>query len=244
MKIRRSDATQPAYRFALYWSPPPDSALARLGAAWLGRDAVAGSSVERPAMIGFDADRLTGLTAGPRHYGLHGTLKPPFVLIDDYQAEDLEIALDTFTNQMESFTLPPLQLSVLDGFLALVPSAPSSALNYLAAHCVVKFDHFRRPAGSAELARRRTAGLTPRQEEHLSRWGYPYVLDCFRFHVTLTDRLKAQEAEQLLPSLSAYFAPVIGKPVAIDEITLFVQPAEEAAFDECRRFRLRGSQPG
>ena len=96
----------------------------------------------------------------------------------------------------------------------------------------------------AELARRRTAGLTARQEEHLSRWGYPYVLDCFRFHVTLTDRLEAREAEQLLPSLSAYFAPVIGKPITIDEITLFVQPAEDAAFDECRRFRLRGSQPG
>jgi hypothetical protein len=192
MKIQSPDSMQSAHRFALYWSPPPGSVLATLGAAWLGRDAIGGSPVERPAISSFDADRLAHLTAGPRHYGLHATLKSPFVVIDDYKAEDIEAALDMFASHMEPFTLPPLQLTLLDGFLALMPSAPSSALNYLAAHCVVKFDHFRRPARSAELARRRAAGLTPRQEEHLTRWGYPYVLDCFRFHVTLTDRLEAQ----------------------------------------------------
>ena len=33
------------------------------------------------------------------------------------------------------------------------------------------------PPSEAELARRRAAGLTPRQDELLMRWGYPYVLE-------------------------------------------------------------------
>ena len=51
---------------------------------------------------------------------------------------------------------------------------------------------FARPPGAAELERRRKAGLSAAQEKMLLRWGYPYVLDEFRFHLTLTGRLQPE----------------------------------------------------
>src|SRR3546814_3179533 len=74
----------------------------------------------------------------------------------------------------------PLRLVILDGFLALVPSGPSDALEALAAGCVQRFERFRAPPSALELARRRSNGLTPRQERNLKDWGYPYVLEDFR----------------------------------------------------------------
>ena len=66
---------------------------------------------------------------------------------------------------------------------------PSAALQALADACVEQLDRFRAPPSDAELARRRRASLTPRQDAMLVRWGYPYVFDTWFFHMTLTRRL-------------------------------------------------------
>ena len=76
-------------RWAVYWAPPPDSALARFGAAWLGRDAAGGEDPKRPALPGIGAAEAEALTAAPRFYGLHGTLKPPFALTASIGPEDV-----------------------------------------------------------------------------------------------------------------------------------------------------------
>lgn len=67
----------------------------------------------------------------------------------------------------------------LDGFVALVPSAPSPPLDALAADCVRWFDSFPAPSSTDGLARRRRVGLTPRQDSHLREFGYPFVLEDF-----------------------------------------------------------------
>jgi putative phosphonate metabolism protein len=232
---------KPAPRYALYWAPPSHTPLAALGSAWLGRDTEGGAVPARPLLDGFDPARLATITAEPRRYGLHGTLKPPFALADSTGLAALRADLAAFAAVAAPVALPTLQLRLLERFLALIPSAPCPALDDLAARCVTDFDRFRRPPPPAELARRRTAGLDPAEEAHLLRWGYPYVLDRFRFHVTLTGPLDPAEAARLKPPLATLFAPAITQPISLADIALFAEPEPGAPFQLIERFPLRGS---
>ena len=225
-------------RYALYWAPDPDSALATLGAAWLGCDGAARAAPARPTLDGFDPARLESLTAEPRRYGLHATLKPPFTLAAGADIAALRAALSEFAAGTAGVALPALELRYLDRFLALVPSRPCPLLHDLAARCVVEFDRFRRQPGAGELARRRSVGLDAVEEANLARWGYPYVLDRFRFHVTLTGPIDAAEAARLMPPLATLFAPVIRAPLRLDAVALFEEASAGAPFVLVERFAL------
>jgi putative phosphonate metabolism protein len=229
-----------AGRYAIYWAPPAGSPLARLGASWLGRDAEGQPVAPRPAIAGVAADALAALTAEPRRYALHATLKPPFALADGGDLATLRNAVAAFAAGRPRLVLPALRVALIERFIALTPSGPSPALDALAAACVTVFDRFRAPPYPAELARRRAAGLSPAQEAHLARWGYPYVLDCFRFHVTLTGPLRPEEAERLMKPLAALFQPATEAPVRLDDIALFHQPSPGAPFGLIERFPLGG----
>ena len=61
-------------RYAIYYAPPAESALSRLAAAWLGRDAFTGQRVRRPALPRLVGLNLDTLTRDPRGYGFHATL--------------------------------------------------------------------------------------------------------------------------------------------------------------------------
>jgi putative phosphonate metabolism protein len=226
-------------RYALYWAPQEGSDLARLGSTWLGLGEGSDAAGSPPPIPGFDASRIHLLTAEPRRYGLHATLKPPFALAAGTDLASLRLALSEFAALQASVALPALEVTLLDRFIALTPSAASPGLDALAADCVTRFDRFRAPPAAAELARRRSAGLSPAEEAHLLRWGYPYVLDRFRFHVTLTGPLDPAEAQRLMPPLSRMFQPVTRAPVVVADIALFHEPARCAQFRLLERFPLR-----
>lgn len=235
--MRESDA---AARYAIYWVPPEESALSRLGAAWLGRDAATDRPFPRPAIAGFAENALVGITAEPRRYGLHATLKPPFRLVTGSGPAALEEELRAFAAGTAPVIAPALKVARIGRFLALVPAAPAAAVVALAQACVERFDRYRAPPPPEELARRRAAGLTPAQEAKLLRWGYPYVMDEFRFHVSLTGPIERAMADRLLPALTALFAPVLATPIELREIALFVEPEPGAPFRLRRRFGLSG----
>jgi len=226
-------------RYAVYWAPQAESDLARLGEAWLGLVEGSEAAVQLPPIPGFDASRIHALTAEPRRYGLHATLKPPFALADGTDLASLRQALNDFAATQASVTLAALRITLLARFIALTPSAASPALDALAADCVTHFDRFRAPAVPAELARRRAAGLSPVEDAYLLRWGYPYVLDRFRFHVTLTGPLDPAEAQRLMPPLIRLFAPVTRAPVTLGNIALFHEPVPGEPFRLVERFPLR-----
>jgi putative phosphonate metabolism protein len=222
-------------RYALYWAPPAGSALTQLGEAWLGRSAEGRTPDPRPGVPGFGEDELTAITAEPRRYGLHATLKPPFRLAAGRSAAALEGALADFCRRTPGVVAPPLMLKRIGSFLALVPNARAPQLERLAAACVDAFDDFRAPPEAGEIERRRRAALTPAQEANLARWGYPYVMGEFRFHVTLTGAIGREQAAKLQPHLQAIFAPAMAMPIEIGELALFLEPAPGAAFQLARR---------
>lgn len=218
-------------RYAIYFAPLADSDLTCFGDRWLGRNAESGKAVPQPVLDGLDADRLRALTQAPRHYGFHGTLKPPFQLAAGCDVDDLRRAMAGFASQQAAFRIAALRLREIGDFLALVPARPAPALSRLADACVTEFDAYRAPPDTAELAKRHAAGLTPRQAELLARWGYPYVLDEFRFHLTLTGPIADQEERiRVANLLQPLVAPLLEQPVPVREFSLFHQPDRAAPF--------------
>ena len=69
-------------RYAVYYAPPADDPLAVFGAGWLGWNAVEGALAQHPEIAALPAP-VERITATPRKYGFHGTLKPPFRLTGD-----------------------------------------------------------------------------------------------------------------------------------------------------------------
>ncbi|MBL6457911.1 DUF1045 domain-containing protein [Belnapia sp. T6] len=228
-------APAPEARLALYWAPETGDPLHRLGSAWLGRDAETGAPVPQPSLPELD---IAELTADPRGYGLHATLKPPFRLALSW-AEAMA-ATEALAARTAPFDLPPLAVENLDGFLALRETAPCPALGALADACVEALEPCRLPPDEAELARRRRARLTPRQEELLARYGYPYVMEEWRFHVTLTRRLTPAEMAVVRPAVTDFLGDAPGRPRRVSAITLFTQAASGAPFLIAERVPLRG----
>jgi putative phosphonate metabolism protein len=234
-------------RYAIYWAPPDGSPLAEIGNSWLGRDAAADYPRPRPAIPGFDDATLAAATAEPRRYGLHATLKAPFRLAEGMSAAALAEELAIFAAGRERASVPRLQVARIGQFLALVPEGPASSVDALASACVERFDAYRAPHRPEEYLRRSAAGLSPRQAAHLARWGYPYVMEEYRFHVTLTGRIERAMSDRLAPELARVFAPVTSSPFEITEIALFVEPDRGAPFRLARRFGLgspRAARPG
>ena len=226
-------------RYAVYFAPGAESELEHVCSSVLGRCARTGRILAQPALPGVTAARLAELTADPRRYGFHGTLKPPFFLAEGVGEADLYEATANLAASRRAFDLPPLRLDAIGSFLALTLSAPCPELEELARACVVELDRFRRPPGPEELARRRGIGLTAAQDRLLERWGYPYVLEEFRFHLTLTGGVPdADERDRTRAALSTLLPPLVGHPVPVREISVFRQPGPDEPFTVVHDFAL------
>jgi len=222
-------------RFAVYYTPP-DGPLARFGARWLGWDIATGRAVEQPAPPGLPAP-LPEITAAPRRYGFHATVKPPFRLAAGHTAAALAEALERFCVRTPGVTLDGLAPAPLGRFLALLPEGDPAPLNALAATVVEGLDDFRAPLSGDELARRRGTGLTPRHEALLARWGYPYVMDAFRFHMTLTGKLPPDSLAAVRAVVDRDLGPLLPRPFTIDGLSL-VGEAGDGRFHLIHRYPL------
>ena len=182
-------------------------------------------------------DDLQSLTVNTRRYGFHATLAAPFHLAAAHTETELLTAAAAFAAEQAPVTIPGPRPAVMGSFRALLPSGEQNALtalnalNALGASVVRKFDGFRAPLTEADVHRRRAAHLTARQRELVDRWGYPYVLDEFRFHLTLTDALPAERAAAIDAAAAQHFAPVAGIDVPLTGITISVEPEPGAAFE-------------
>ena len=225
-------------RYAIYAVPVLGHPSWTLAADWLGRDPEGGAVATGNRPDWLSAERWQDVTEDARHYGFHGTMKPPFALSAGRDAADLDAAIAGFAAAQPPLAPVELAVGALSGFLALLPDGPHGELLALADRCVERFDDFRAPANEAELARRRQAGLTPAQEAHLTRWGYPYVFEQFRFHMTLTARLVAPERDRIRDWLAQLFARTLAEKVPL-ELALFRQESRHLPFDLIRRYPLK-----
>ncbi|MCK1357702.1 DUF1045 domain-containing protein [Bradyrhizobium sp. 199] len=217
-------------RYAIYFAAGADDALTRFGAELLGYDAYTGDELAFPADALRVAPDWRDVSADPRKYGFHATLKAPMALASGKTEAELIAACAMFAGRARP---PPVIRPVVDaisGFIAVIPAEPVEALQALAADCVREFDSFRAALSAEDRARRRPEKLSERQRDHLDRWGYPYVMEEFRFHMTLTGRLDAERRGPILEMLRARFAALGIETLEIDRIALFKQDDAKARF--------------
>ncbi|MGJ8570050.1 MAG: DUF1045 domain-containing protein [Hoeflea sp.] len=225
-------------RYAFYFSPGAGETLHDLGRTWLGRDAATGEAIEHPDLEGLGASELASITSSARRYGFHATLKAPFHLAEGTSEADLIDAIEAFADQTEAFEIPSLVVGRLEGFLALVPGSPSAELNAFANSVVEAFEPLRAPLSQEGIERRNPQSLSSAELRNLVRWGYPYVFDQFRFHMTLTTRLSEPDITRIANAARVHFAPALAVPVAVRALTLFVEPEPGAPFQIHSRTRL------
>jgi hypothetical protein len=186
-----------AYRYAIYYAPEVQSEWWAAGSQWLGRCAVTGHHLQQPAIEGMAAAHLHTLTQDPRRYGWHATLKAPFVLAAGENLSSLINRLRSIAGQLPAFEMPRLQVSTEGGFLALRPASKEPLIHATAHACVTGLHALAQPLTAEDLARRRQKKLSPLQERYLQTWSYPWVLDAFEFHMSLTGPFKDMPAAEL-----------------------------------------------
>jgi hypothetical protein len=59
----------------------------------------------------------------------------------------------------------------------------------------------------------------------LLRWGYPYVMEEFRFHITLTGKRPKGELPGITTALEGLLLPVLPRPYEIDALSLMGEDA-------------------
>jgi putative phosphonate metabolism protein len=227
----------PFPRYAIYYASEPRSDLDRFGAVHLGYDAWTGDELPFPEGVLQAVPDWRALTQDPRKYGFHATLKAPMALADGKTETEFLDACAAFADAPRAIPFIKPVVQSISGFIAVVPAQAPRELEQFAADCVSAFDGFRATLTPEDRARRNPSKLTPRQCDYLDRWGYPYVMEEFRFHMTLTGRLDATRREPILAMLQDRFAGLAIDRLVVDRIALFKQDTTTA------RFRIIGQWP-
>ena len=209
-------------RYAICFAPEQGSALELFSHEWFGKD---GAFSKASASIpGISVNRFLELTEGPRNYGMHGTLKPSFELVSHTTESNLLESAEIVAKRLKPVVLPPMELGEVANIVALVLRASTAPLEMFAALCVRSFDGYRRHLTPEEEDHFRRNRLTVHQEQMLEHWGYPYVMEEFDFHISVTDPVaNRKERAAMLKALRKIAAPVLGKSIEIRELCIFSQ---------------------
>ena len=232
-------------RYAVYFAPDRHSPWRMFGAHWLGRDEHDNSVLTQPDLAGILPSELARFTEEPRRYGFHATLKAPFRLAAGVDESRLVTRLSALALKLKLVPLGPMGVTQIKNFVALVPINPELAysptgLQALAATCVVELDDLRAPLLPAELARRQTSPLDSRANELLDLYGYPYVMERFRLHMTLTGQVDAPLAQRVMAAVVPEVARLnAAAPLWLDRLCLFVESAPGAPFHRILDLKLR-----
>jgi putative phosphonate metabolism protein len=226
-------------RYAIYFSPVKLSPWWKFGAHWLGRDECEDKPLSQTLPTQFDAANFYAMTSEPRRYGFHATLKAPFHLRGGHTADDLMARMQVLAASLKPVALGPLQAVTLGKFAALVPVTPSDELAAMATACVTGFEALRAPLSKADMARRRVQRLDARELELLEQFGYPYVLDRFRFHFTLSGPVHSSATDLIMLAVAQPVALLnAAEPLVLNQLCLFVESAPGQPFKRLANARL------
>lgn len=211
-------------RYAIYFTPAKGSPWWKLGAHWLGRDECTNQALAQPILADIPAQQLLQLTAYPRRYGFHATLKAPFTLRDGATEADLLTRMRALAQQLQPVALGPMVATGLDNFTAVLPSTSPMALGTLAASCVTSLDDLRAPLSPQDVARRQVHPLDARGHELLMQYGYPHVLERYQLHFTLTGPVAEPLAQMVVRAVEGSVARLNQEhPLVLDRLCLFVE---------------------
>jgi hypothetical protein len=221
--------------YAIWWVPRPGTGLAQFGAEWTGWCADRGI-----VSAGASGGAATGGGRGGRpvlrrpvlRRGLHASLSSPFRLAADRSAWALEDALADLAVRTEAVRLPPLELTVFDGRVALVLARPECAVARLVAAVGDTVRPFALPLPFAAP----DGGAGP---EGCGREGCA-VPSLDRFHLPLTGRLDLGRCYEVVAELGAMLAPVLARRHRIADLALVGDPGGGRPWRLLQRHVLAG----
>ncbi len=227
-----------AGRYAVYFVPSQASEFYRLGVNLLGRSVFPGDKIQVKKFSSLPGKYWESLSASPRFYGFHATIKAPFEL--NGTREELWAALAALAARTSAFKLPKFKISFVDGkFLALTLKNPCPELAALEKNCLSSLSRLTVPLNQEDINRR--GELSPHLIDNLKKWGYHLVLDDFKFHMTLTGPVHAKSTAAILVRLLAgYFKSILAQENIFDALTLLYQEDREKPFKALDVFPLNG----
>jgi hypothetical protein len=187
-------------RYGIYYVPLRGTKLAEFGAAVLGYDLDRGQARPRLALPGVSEDRLVQATRRAARYGFHATLKAPFRLAAGLSRVDVLKAAADIADTCRPAIISGLELAMLGTFVAFRPQGSCADVDMIAESFVRGLDHLR-ATEERDDAKWPPDRLSAREEELRRAWGYPYVLDQYRFHMTVTDVLESADAAAFMAYL-------------------------------------------
>jgi putative phosphonate metabolism protein len=212
-------------RFAIYYAPSRQSSWWEAGCRWLERDPESGTKHAAPVIPALTARALDvpNLSRSPQRYGWHGTLVAPAHCASGAAPDEIVPRARAWARRQRPFDLA-VEAAALDRFVAIRPATAdgAAAMQALAADALHEFAPLRAMPSEADRRRRLEANLSARQRELLDRWGYPYVLDEFRFHMTLSDSIDSSDRQVLLDWWGTQVSAL--GPLRIDGAALFIEP--------------------
>ena len=217
-------------RYAIYYIP--DLPLFQIGSDWLGWNSITGQDT----LLSADHHRITDR---PRKYGFHATVKPPFSLASNSTLGELQNAFHAFCATVSPAAGGTLKISRLGRFLAMTQDVQSNEVTELAASTVSHFDKFRAPQSDQDIEKRRQRRLTPEQDALMLRWGYPYVMQEFKFHMTLTGPLQNDEIDTIKHDANTRFQEFLGQPLKIASLALLGEDSDSGRFHVINKLSLQ-----
>lgn len=210
-------------RYAICFTPPIGDPLSAAAASWLGRNVYSGEPVEPPSLAGLSVSEIAFHTAVPRRFGFHAMIMAPFRLVQGFDEGQLLKALMHFASAETPLEIERMEVARVSHCWGLMPQASSQAMHLLAARVVQAFDGFRAPLSEEEIERSDPDRLTASQFNNLHRWGDPFVMDEYRFHMKLTGPLNADAGRRLEAPVRELFESHLAAPLVVDSLALFVE---------------------
>lgn len=195
-------------RYAIYALPRAQSALWQFGSAAIGYNSRNGTFCSAWCPRGISPEQWHEWTAEPRRYGFHATIVAPFELRVGFSEAELIETVDRFAAVNNPLQIGPLAVTQIGSFIALCKTGSQDTINKFASEIVTRFNRFRAPLSDYDLTRRTSATLTPRQKEYLRRFGYAYVHEDFRFHMTLTGSLPPAAGDHVMAELAEAYSQI------------------------------------
>ena len=231
-------------RYAIYYAPPKESSLEEFGRYWFGWDPLNAKLINNKHRINylnrFGIKNLINIDKNvliPKKYGFHGTLIPPFKLNKNYSTNTLFKKTEEIAKKFKKFKFYKFKLKKINNFYAFVQNKKNNNINKLSNRLVRELFKFRSPLTKKEIDRRNPSKLSKLQLNILYKWGYPYLMSEFNFHMTLASEVTGNKLYLELKKIERNKEIILNEINNFDKIYIFGEN-QKGMFENLENFSL------
>ena len=231
-------------RYAIYYAPPKESSLEEFGRYWFGWDPLNAKLINNKQRInylnGFGIKNLKNIDKNvliAKKYGFHGTLIPPFKLNKNYSTNLLFKKTEDIAKKFKKFKFYKFKLKKMNNFYAFVQNKKNNNINKLSNRLVRELFKFRSPLTKKEIDRRNPSKLSKLQLNILYKWGYPYLMSEFNFHMTLASEVTGNKLYLELKKIERNKEIILNEINNFDKIYIFGEN-QKGMFENLENFSL------